>query len=91
MFIDYSVNLSLNKVFNEGALLGHNYVNIFMLYAALAIALLYAWVAFRINKEKLLKEKLHVPVLYFLLYSPAIFIIWCLILFDLVRGKKQRW
>ena len=90
-FIDYSVDLSLNKMFNEGALLGHDYSTLFLIYAAFAIALVYAFVAFRVNKEKLLKEKLHVPVLYFLLYPIAIFFIWCLILIDLIRGKKQRW
>ncbi len=90
-FIDYSVDLSINEIFNEGALLGHDYTTLFLIYAAFAIALIYAFVAFRVNKEKLLKEKMHVPVLYFLLYPIAIFFIWCLILVDLVRGKRQKW
>ncbi len=90
-FIDYHVDFSLGKMFNEGALLGHDYSTLFLIYAAFAIALLYAFLAFRVNKERFLKEKLHVPVLYFLLYPMAIFFIWILILVDLARGKRQRW
>ncbi len=90
-FIHYQVHFSLHDFFSTGKILGIDYTSIFLLYTALLIMLLCARIAFRTHQEKMLHYKLRTPIIYFLLYPIAIFIIWLLVIKDLILRKWQPW
>ena len=90
-FVDFHFNFS--KLFDNLGLsiLGLDYVTLFFIYLAFILGLMYVYTAFKSNNENMLKEKLGTPIFYFLFYPMAVLLIWCGILVDLVRGKRQKW
>lgn len=90
-FINFHINFS--KFFSNLALsiLGLDYKTLFFLYLAFILGLVYIYTAFKSNNEKIFKEKIATPVFYLLFYPMAVLLIWCGIIVDLVRGKRQKW
>lgn len=47
--------------------------------------------AHKVTKRKLFNEKIYTPFAFLFVYSFTIFIVWWLVIIDLVKMKKQKW
>lgn len=90
-FINYDLAFSWKDFADKFSFLNPDYFELFLIYAAFAVSLLYACIAFRSSREKMFRRGLATPVFYFFFYPPLIVLIWIGILFDLLRGKRQKW
>lgn len=90
-FVNFNFWLVIRNYFSNFYILGLDFMKIFFIGIIFTIGLVFIFFAFKSTKIRVFEKGIIPPLTYITIYPVAIFIIWCGVIFDLVRKKKQKW
>ncbi len=89
-YINFNIPFSISKTFNNFSLLDINYMTMFLGLSIIAISLIVLKNAFKFTQERI-RHALFSSSLFLVFYPTVLAITWIGVVFDLVRGKRQKW
>jgi len=89
-FISYNIPFMVSEVTEKFSLLDLNYMTLFYGMSLLVLSFIIMKLSFRYTHERM-REALLPASLYVIIYPPILAVTWLGVVFDLVRGKKQKW
>ncbi len=89
-YINFNVPFAISKSFEQFSLLDLNYMIMFLGLAIITISLIVLKNAFKFTQERM-RTALFSSSLFLIFYPTVLAITWLGVIFDLVRGKRQKW
>lgn len=89
-YINFNIPFAISKSFEHFSILDLNYMTMFLGLSIIAISLIVLKNAFKFTQERM-RTALFSSSLFLLFYPTVLAITWLGVVFDLVRGKRQKW
>lgn len=89
-YINFNVPFMMSKTLEDISFLDFNYMTMFLGLSIIAISLLILRNAFTFTKERM-RNALFASSIFLIFYPSLLAITWMGVVFDLVRGKRQKW
>ncbi len=90
-YINFDVSLMTNLWLERFSFLDLNYMLIFFTFTVMLLGLCWIFLAFKYTEEMFTKRGLASTAVYMVIYPFFLSVVWLGVVFDLVRGKKQKW
>jgi peptidoglycan-N-acetylglucosamine deacetylase len=90
-YIDFNVGLMTNLWIERFSFLDINYMLIFFTFVVMLLGLCWVILAFKYTEEFFTKRGFTSTTMYMIIYPFFLSVIWLGVVFDLLRGKKQKW
>lgn len=89
-YINFNIPFAISKSFEHFSILDLNYMTMFLGLSIIAISLIVLKNAFKFTQERM-RTALFSSSLFLVFYPTVLAITWLGVVFDLVRGKRQKW
>lgn len=89
-YINFNLPFMMSKTFEDISFLDFNYMTMFLGLSIIAISLIVLQRSFTFTKERM-RNALFASSMFLVFYPTLLAITWMGVVFDLVRGKRQKW
>ena len=90
-FIKFNIAYSVDRIIERFDILNLNYTNLFFAVVMMILGLYVLRLSYNYTREKIFKEGYFAVPAYLILYSMLASWVWLGVIFDLIRGKTQKW